>query len=97
MDDWGKPHTIPLHPIPRVLINWTFIFLLFLETLADDPAPVVIPPKVVNANKWEGEDEEEDVKVFSCFFLNISANIGDDDVQTVFVVFVKLMWGYGRI
>lgn len=35
----------------------------FLEKIADDPSPVVIPAKSINQNKWEGEDEEEDVKV----------------------------------
>lgn len=37
------------------------------ETLADEPAAIVVPPKAVHINKWEGEDEEEDVKVRSKF------------------------------
>ena len=38
---------------------------MFLEQIADSKTPVVVVPAVkpVNANKWEGEDEEEDVKV----------------------------------
>lgn len=61
MDDWGMQKIILC-----IIENFFYSFSLlhtFLETIADDPKLLVIPPKSINVNKWEGEDEEEDVKV----------------------------------
>lgn len=50
-------------------VNFIFTFTAFfflVEQLAEEDN-VVIPPKVPNINKWDGEDEDEDVKVKQMF------------------------------
>lgn len=42
----------------------------------EDFTPKVIVPSTLTANKWEGEDEEEEVKVSFSTYVMISVLIG---------------------
>ena len=52
--------------------------------MAEEKAPVVAPAaKPQNVNKWEGEDEEEDVKVSKIIHINVNSHRFHDQLFTL--------------
>lgn len=71
-DEWGE-HVFLEHILDKLVNHFGFLLWqsnkLFLFTDADDFEPPSFNPKGVVSDKWEGEDEDQDVKVRNADYI----------------------------